>query len=75
MADKKFANDDGCFMSTNCVDVYVDGPVDLTIRPIQGERLHHLKQIQERIKAAVAAGVDLSVEQIVNLDEENKLCS
>lgn len=58
------SDDESYFHSDNCVDFWLDGPGDTTVRPIPPERLEHAKALRDRILAAQAAGIDLSEQEI-----------
>src|SRR5438046_1060900 len=57
----------GCSLTVDCVDFWLDGPGDTTVRPIPPERIEQARALRDRILAAEAAGMDLS-QQVFLLD-------
>jgi hypothetical protein len=46
---------DGRFLTVDCLEVWIDEPGDITVRPIAPERLAHARAVRERILAEEAA--------------------
>ncbi|HZZ77606.1 MAG TPA: hypothetical protein VFE62_03750 [Gemmataceae bacterium] len=66
MGEKKPDQGEGSFSHClNCVDVYLEGPGDRTVRPIPPKLLAQAKELRDRLQAAEAAGVDLSDQEMI----------
>jgi hypothetical protein len=52
---EKNPTDGGRFLSTDCVDFWLDGPGDHTVRPCRPELLEHAKAERAKIQGALAA--------------------
>ena len=46
--------ENGRFLSDDCIDVFVDEPGDHTVRPIPPERIEQARELRDRILAAEA---------------------
>jgi hypothetical protein len=62
--DEKPSKNEAYFHSLNCVDVFIDEPGDTTVRPSPPEQLERLKDLRDRLQAALAAGVDLTEQDV-----------
>lgn len=56
MAEKFPRRDGGSSDSFDCVDVFLDGPGDTTVRPCRPEHLAHARAERAKILAALKAG-------------------
>ncbi len=55
MSETNHTNKDGGRSWSDCVDFWLDGPADHTVRPIPPERLEQAKALRDQIRAAEAA--------------------
>ncbi len=62
--ESKSTNNEPYFHSLNCVDVFIDEPGDTTIRPCDPKMLEQAKALRDRIRAAEAAGIDLTEQDV-----------
>jgi hypothetical protein len=53
--DFELVADVPCSMTVDCVDFWLDGPGDHTVRPCRPEHLEHVKAERAKIEAALAA--------------------
>jgi len=49
------SKENGRFLSTDCIDVFIDEPGDHTVRPVPAHRLEQLKALRDLIRAAEEA--------------------
>ena len=49
------SNDNGRFLTVDCIDVFIGEPGDTTVRPVPEYRLKQLKELRDQILAAEAA--------------------
>jgi len=55
MSDTNHTGSNGARSWSDCVDFWLDGPADHTVRPIPPERLEQAKALRDQILAAEAA--------------------
>ncbi len=51
-------DDGGRFLTVDCVDFWLDGPGDHTVRPMSPERIAQVKAERDRIRQIEAEGKD-----------------
>ncbi len=55
MSDTNRTDKDGGRFLSDCVDFWLDGPGDHTVRPIPPERIEQARALRDQIRAAEAA--------------------